>query len=160
MSKIIIFLWMLIFSVLSYAAQEEDSGISFKILGVTACSKNGDTFMLAKAIITNNRKEKYRLMIRQDDILNYEWVAGFNVLTDIYIDDKPVYGSFGGVYNYSDEYIMLNSGESKLFVLYMGIFSDKGRKLNNIRISGSIMIDKNIEFPVRMEIETLDVHAC
>ena len=57
---------------LSYAAQEEDSGISFKILGVTACSKNGDTFMLAKAIITNNRKEKYRLMIRQDDILNYE----------------------------------------------------------------------------------------
>ena len=101
MSKIIIFLWMLIFSVLSYAAQEEDSGISFKILGVTACSKNGDTFMLAKAIITNNRKEKYRLMIRQDDILNYEWVAGFNVLTDIYIDDKPVYGFFGGVYNYS-----------------------------------------------------------
>ena len=64
MSKIIIFLWMLIFSVLSYAAQEEDSGISFKILGVTACSKNGDTFMLTKAIITNNRKENYGLMIR------------------------------------------------------------------------------------------------
>lgn len=56
----------------------------FKILSVTACSKSGDTFMLTKAIITNNRKEKYGLMIRQDDILNYEWVAGFNVLINIY----------------------------------------------------------------------------
>lgn len=55
---------------------------------------------------------------------------------------------------------MLNSGGSKLFVLCAGIFSDKGRKLNNIRISGGIMIDNNIEFPARIEIEALDVRAC
>lgn len=41
-----------------------------------------------------------------------------------------------------------------------GYFSDKGRKLNNIRISGGIMIDNNIEFPARIEIEALDVRAC
>lgn len=55
---------------------------------------------------------------------------------------------------------MLNSGGSKLFVLCAGVFYDKGRKLNNIRISGGIMIDNNIEFPARIEIEALDVRAC
>ena len=81
-------------------------------------------------------------------------------MTDIYIDDKPVYGFFGSVYDYPDACVMLNSGGSKLFVLCAGIFSDKGRKLNNIRISGGIMIDNNIEFPARIEIEALDVRAC